>query len=156
MSDKINHEYSAGVIVFKRDRGKLKYLVIKSFTGVHGFPKGHIEAGESEKEAAIREVLEETGLRLEAPRYRGIVTFISDKFGTEYMHLFTDKNALGEPVSACDEGELAWVEKSRLGELRLWEGDMIFLRLLDTEERFFSLKLVYEGDALISHTLEFA
>ena len=116
---------------------------------------GKLEAGESPFDCVRREVLEETGLRLEAPRYRGIVTFISDKFGTEYMHLFTDKNALGEPVSTCDEGELAWVEKSRLGELRLWEGDMIFLRLLDTEERFFSLKLVYEGDKLVSHTLEF-
>ena len=62
MSDKMNHEYSAGVIVFKRERGKLKYLVIKSFTGVFGFPKGHIEAGETEKEAAVREVLEETGI----------------------------------------------------------------------------------------------
>ncbi|MBQ2793446.1 MAG: NUDIX domain-containing protein [Clostridia bacterium] len=62
MSDKLNHEYSAGVVVFKRERGKLKYLVIKSLTGVFGFPKGHIEAGESEKEAAVREVLEETGI----------------------------------------------------------------------------------------------
>lgn len=62
MSDKINHEYSAGVVVFKRERGKLKYLVIKSFTGVFGFPKGHIEKGETEKEAAVREVLEETGI----------------------------------------------------------------------------------------------
>ena len=49
MSDNMNHEYSAGAVVFKRERGKLKYLLIKSFTGVFGFPKGHIEAGETEE-----------------------------------------------------------------------------------------------------------
>ena len=64
MSDNMNHEYSAGAVVYKRERGKLKYLVIKSCSGVFGFPKGHIEAGETETEAAIREVFEETGIKI--------------------------------------------------------------------------------------------
>lgn len=40
-------------------------------------------------------------------------------------------------------------QKSELLKLRLWEGDKIFLRLLDTDEPFFSLKLKYEGDTLV-------
>ena len=116
---------------------------------------GRIEKGESPFDCVRREVKEETSLELGSPRYRGIVTFVSNEFGTEYMHLFTDKEAVGEP-SDCDEGELCWVDKADMCRLNLWAGDMIFLNLLDTEDRFFSLKLVYEGDCLVSHTLEFA
>ena len=67
---------------------------------------------------------------------------------TEYMHLFTADGWTGTPKE-CDEGELAWIKKSELLRLRLWEGDKIFLRLLDTDEPFFSLKLKYEGDTLV-------
>ena len=70
------------------------------------------------------------------------------------MHLFTAKNVEGEP-KACDEGVLEWVPKSKLMELELWEGDKIFLRLLDEREDFFSLKLVYnEEDKLIESVLD--
>ena len=117
---------------------------------------GRIEETESPFDCVRREVLEETGLQLTKPRYRGIITFVSDEYGTQFMHLFTDSSAIGEPISDCTEGELAWVDKKDLGYLNLWEGDMIFLRLLDTEDRFFSLKLVYKGNTLISHTLDFA
>ena len=95
-----------------------------------------------------RETREETGLTLTRWRYRGLVTFVSDRYETEYMHLFTADGWTGTPKE-CDEGELAWIKKSELLKLRLWEGDKIFLRLLDTDEPFFSLKLKYEGDTLV-------
>ena len=66
----------------------------------------------------------------------------------EYIHLFTADGWTGTPKES-DEGELAWIKKSELLKLRLWEGDKIFLRLLDTDEPFFSLKLKYEGDTLV-------
>ena len=109
---------------------------------------GKFEEGESPEDCVRREVLEETGLRLRSWRYRGIVTFVSDEWGTEYMHLFTSDNWTGELNSDCGEGELAWIEKSRLLSLPIWEGDKIFLRLLDTDEPFFSLKLCYSGSRL--------
>ena len=71
------------------------------------------------------------------------------------MHLFIAKGIGGTPITDCDEGELAWIEKRDLYSLTLWEGDKIFLELLDREVPFFSLKLVYEGDRLLEHTLEF-
>ena len=113
---------------------------------------GKFEEGESPEECMLREVLEETGLTLTAWRYRGIVTFVSDEWGGEYMHLFTADGYSGE-LKSCEEGELEWVEKERLYSLPIWEGDKIFLRLLDSEQPFFSLKLRYEGERLVAAAL---
>ena len=115
---------------------------------------GKMEAGESPFDCVRREVLEETGLSLIEPRYRGIITFVSDIYGTEYMHLFTAKEYDGEICYDCDEGRLEWVKKEKVTSLPIWEGDKIFLSLLDTEKRFFSLKLCYEGETLVDHVLE--
>lgn len=115
---------------------------------------GKFEAGETPYECARREIMEEVGVEVPNLKYRGIVTFVSDLYGTEYMHLFVSDGYVGEIKQVCDEGNLEWVDKSKVNELPIWEGDKIFFRLLDEEPRFFSLKLVYEGDSLISHTLE--
>ena len=114
---------------------------------------GKFEEGESPEECVIREAREETGLTVENPILRGIVTFVSNEFGTQYMHLFTADRFSGT-LRECDEGELAWVEKSRVPTLPLWEGDRIFLSLLSDDAPFFLLKLVYQGDALIGATLD--
>ncbi len=105
---------------------------------------GHFEADESPEECLLREVKEETGYTLTSYRYRGLVTFVSGTGVTEYMSLFTADGFCGEPVP-CDEGELEWVEIERVWGLNIWEGDKIFFRLMDEEEPFFSLKLVYDG-----------
>ncbi len=109
---------------------------------------GHFEKDESPEECLLREVKEETGLTLTSYRFRGLITFISDQWNTEYMCLYTADGYEGELVSDCREGTLEWVDKSRLGELNLWEGDSIFLDLLEKRNDFFSLKLRYEGDDL--------
>lgn len=105
---------------------------------------GHFEADESPEECVLREVREETGYTLTSYRYRGIVTFVSGGGVTEYMSLFTADGFTGEPI-ACDEGELAWVDKEEVLRLNIWEGDKIFFRLLEETDEFFSLKLVYDG-----------
>lgn len=113
---------------------------------------GKFMEGESPEDCLLREIREETGLTLRSWRYRGIVTFVSDVCPTEYMHLFTSGDFSGE-LTGCGEGELEWVHKDRLYELSIWEGDRVFLRLLDTDEPFFSLKLQYRGDKLVSAVL---
>lgn len=115
---------------------------------------GKCEADESPDECMLREVKEETGLEITKWHYRGIVTFISDTWPNEYMHLFTATAWQGTLDLNCDEGELAWVRKADLMSLNLWEGDRIFLRLLmDERQPFFSLKLVYEQDEMTKATL---
>ncbi len=108
---------------------------------------GHFEEGESPEECMLREVYEETGLTLTQYRYRGIVTFVSDQYETEYMHLFTASGFRGD-IKECREGELRWVAKDRIFSLNLWEGDRAFLRYLMEDKDFFSMKLTYRGDSL--------
>ena len=126
---------------------------------------GHFEDKESPFDCVIREAREETGLTLLKPEYRGIITFVSDEYQTELMHLFTCSEYEGElmhlftcseyegELTECTEGKLVWVEKSELKNLPLWEGDFVFLELLNTRKDFFSLKLEYKKDKLVSSTL---
>ena len=114
---------------------------------------GKFEEGESPEDCALREVREETGLTIKSWAYRGIVTFVSDEWGTEYMHLFHSGDFSGT-LKDCEEGVLEWVEKKALLHLPIWEGDKIFLRLLDTDHPFFSLKLRYQGEKLKEAVLD--
>lgn len=117
---------------------------------------GKFEEGESPEECLIREVKEETGLLLTKYRFRGLVTFVSDEWGTEYMFLYTASEYEGELKAAgadtfeCSEGTLKWIDKTAVTDLNLWEGDRLFLKLLmeDCNKPFF-MKLCYKGDELI-------
>ena len=108
---------------------------------------GKFEDGESPEECMLREVREETGLTLVSYAFRGIVTFVSDCWETEYMHLFTASEYEGV-LSDCEEGELEWVPKEKVSALHLWEGDRLFLERLNGSPDFFSLKLEYKGERL--------
>ncbi len=109
---------------------------------------GHLIPSESPDECVLREVKEESGLTLISFKIRGIITFCLEGQDAEYMFLYTADDFCGEIIE-CNEGELAWVDKERVLELPLWEGDKIFLNLLQEREEFFSLKLCYRGDILV-------
>lgn len=131
-------------VVKKNDTNKDKWIGVG----------GRFEADESPQDCVLREVLEETGYRLTSYKLRGIVTFVSGKYETEYMFLFTADGFEGEPIE-CDEGVLEWVDKKSVYDLNIWEGDKIFFRLLEERDSFFSLKLVYnENDELIESVLD--
>lgn len=109
---------------------------------------GGFEGNETPEECLLREVFEETGFALTSYRLRGMITFISNEWETEYMYLYTADGYTGEMIE-CDEGDLCWVPKSDIESLNIWEGDKIFFGLLEENLPFFSLKLRYEGENLV-------
>ncbi len=116
---------------------------------------GKFLQGETPFSCVRREIKEETGLTPANLVYRGIIEFISDKFPTELMHLFTADYIDGQILKDCDEGKLVWIDKKDISSLPIWEGDKIFFRLLEKNTPFFKLKLVYKGDKLIEHQLKY-
>ena len=113
---------------------------------------GKFEPDETPEECMLREVREETGLTLTKYRFRAILTFLSDEWETEYIHLYTASEFTGTLLE-CDEGNLEWIPKSEIDKLKLWEGDKIFFKRLRETEDFFSLKLRYEGEKLVETKL---
>src|SRR5438552_2255183 len=110
---KAEREVSAGGIVFRRDaEGVAHFLLIKDSYQHWGFPKGHLEEGESPAVAATRETREETGLEqlvMQGPiriidwhfRFRG-------RYIHKYCHFFLFESPSGEPVPQRDEGITAY------------------------------------------------
>ena len=151
---------AVGAIIEKEENGTL-YLLMQTrqkendhgTNGLLEFPAGKVREYESLFVALRREVKEETGLMLKNYRFRGIITFVTDGYETEYMCLYTSDDFEGELLE-CIEGDLEWVPKSKLRELNLWEGDYIFLELLEKTDKFFSLKLCYEKDKLVEAVLD--
>lgn len=116
---------------------------------------GKFEEGESPEDCVIREVWEETALHVQNLRLRGVITFIADHQPTEYMFLYTADQFTGTMIRGedCAEGILHWVDKDKISSLPIWEGDRIFLRLLEENAPFFSLKLRYINGQLTEAVL---
>ena len=113
---------------------------------------GHIEEGETKEEALVRECKEETSLNLLSYSLRGKLVFVIDGY-EETCYLYTSLSFEGK-IQECDEGELAFVNKEEIFHLPLWEGDVVFLKMLLNDEPYFELRLNYEKDKLISYERE--
>ncbi|MGN0975729.1 MAG: NUDIX hydrolase [Gemmiger sp.] len=115
---------------------------------------GKFEPGEDAQTCALREVAEETGCRMNAPQYRGVVDFFCPPWPEERMHLFLCSDFTGDPtVWPCREGELAWVKKEDVPSLPIWQGDKIFLDLLAKDAPFFRLALFYEDGSRLTRAV---
>ncbi|MDX1701326.1 MAG: 8-oxo-dGTP diphosphatase [Melioribacteraceae bacterium] len=115
---------------------------------------GKFEPGETPEECAIREVYEESGLKVKNPLMKGIITFpLFDKIKDWYVFVFVFKDFEGELIDS-PEGKLEWIDNEKLTDLNLWDGDKIFIPWLFNNSCF-SAKFTYIDGKYVSHTVKF-
>ena len=112
---------------------------------------GKLLSGESPEEGARREIEEESGLFAGRLELKGIITFpLFDRTDDWYVFLFKGTQWQGTLRDSA-EGELHWIDNSKLLELELWPGDRVFLPWLD-ENGFFSAKFHYRDGQFKDYT----
>lgn len=115
---------------------------------------GKFEPGESPEECAIREIKEESGLKVNSLLMKGFITFpLFDGKDDWYVFLFTAHDFEGELIDS-PEGHLEWISIDKLTEINLWEGDKIFIPWL-FQDNFFSAKFNYKNGKYINHEVCF-
>ncbi|MCL5094000.1 MAG: 8-oxo-dGTP diphosphatase [Patescibacteria group bacterium] len=118
---------------------------------------GKLENHESPEECAIRELKEETGLIAKNVKFKGILTFPADIEsidGGEWMlFVFVINDFSGRLINTY-EGELKWIEESKLKEINMWPGDQLSLNWLE-QPKFFSAKFIYRNGEFKEHTVNF-
>ena len=148
----------ATLCYIRRDQHTLMVHRIKKANDMHQGKwnglGGKMEAGETPEECAMREIYEETGLRVEDPVLKGILTFPGFANDEDwYAFVFIATQFTGELIDS-PEGTLRWVPDDELLKLNLWEGDRVFIPWLERPD-FFSGKFLYKDGQLVMHSVVF-
>jgi 8-oxo-dGTP diphosphatase len=115
---------------------------------------GKFDKGESPEDCAIREVYEESGLKIKNPRMHGFITFPNfDGVYDWYVFIFTSDEFEGNIIDS-KEGNLEWIPNNKLMNLNLWDGDKIFMEWL-FQKKFFSAKFNYHEGKFVDYTVIF-
>jgi 8-oxo-dGTP diphosphatase len=114
---------------------------------------GKFEAGETPEECVTREVLEESGLSIQIPKYCGLLVFTNFKGNDWYVFVFNASEFTGELIDS-PEGRLEWVPDDKLLDLNLWESDHIFFQWI-ADGKLFSAKFRYHGDHMQEYSVIF-
>ena len=135
------------ILLIQHHKNNKKYWLI---------PGGGNDWGETTKQALIREYKEETNLDIIAPKLRGIITCPSfDGEKDWYTYVFTATEYKGHLTEDCNEGDLVWVKKTEIQNIKTWEGDYIFLDWLVKDKPFFSAKFNYKNNKFKDYTVNF-
>ena len=112
---------------------------------------GHVELGEGICECAIREVEEESGIKVKSLDLKGVVYIRGQASGQSdtVMFVFTSRDFEGEPVDG-NEGTFEWVDRTDFDRINLYEGDREYFKLL-FDHQFFVLDYLYKNFEFIDH-----
>ena len=142
MSRTENVELTVLCLITDGDRILLQNRVKKDWQG-YALPGGHVEPGESFVDAVIREMLEETGLKIRNPRLAGIKQFPSE--GGRYVVLLFKATEFSGTVVSSDEGQMEWIENSRLSEINAVDDIEDLIRVINDPE-LTEFQYVVDGD----------
>ncbi|MDK9709940.1 NUDIX hydrolase [Acidaminobacter sp.] len=133
-------EHDDSVLMLHRNKRKNDYHLGK-WNGLGG----KFLPGESPEQCLLREVREESGLEPVTYSLRGIITFpLFDGVEDWYTFVYTASTAKKEVIDP-EEGTLAWIPRSEVPDLNLWEGDRIFLDWVFNRTEFFSAVFRYQA-----------
>jgi len=131
--DDMKREKSCGALVVRKNGENFDLVLLRHRFGGHwSFPKGHVEAGESERQTALREVREETGLAIEAPRLCGLKQFWEDD-GTRYIVILYKTDRFSGELRSSREGKVFWIKRSELMNYQLPVSFPEMLRVFEDE-----------------------
>ena len=122
----MGYEKSCGAVVFRRYHGNTELLLIKHTAGGHwSFPKGHVEEGETEEQTAVREVLEETGIRIDlCPGYREVVHYSPKRDVQKDVIYFLGRARNYDFIPQESEiAQIKWVEMSLAHSFLSYDND---------------------------------
>lgn len=117
-------EKSCGAIVYRKHHGNIELLLIKNQNGGHwSFPKGHMEAGETEEETALREIKEETGIDVILDTsFRKVITYAPKKEITKDVIYFLAKATTYDYTPQEEEiAQIKWVEINHAGTILTYD-----------------------------------
>lgn len=115
-------------------------------------PGGRIEPGETPAECAIREVIEELGVRARAVEERGVLRFQFVDGLALHVTVFTADDFEGEAVET-DEAIPLWTRRDAIPYEQMWADDRVWIPAMLAGRRF-SLRAIFDGDAMLDHKLE--
>ena len=122
----MQHEKSCGAIVYRKFHGNTELLLIKNQNGGHwSFPKGHVEAGETEEETALREIMEETGIEVILDTsFRRVITYTPKKETTKDVIYFLAKAVTYDYTPQEEEiAQIKWVEINHAATILSYDND---------------------------------
>lgn len=122
------YEKSCGAVVYVVGSGTIKYLLVRSIAGVWGFPKGHTELGESEKQTAVREIKEETALDvLLIDGFRVVDEYELPNCNKQVVYFLAEPNDLSFKPQEAEIAEIALVDFNTARSLMQFESSRCVL-----------------------------